>query len=316
MTFLKVFLYLAKIAFVILVIFVIFSRIEIKVIKEAISNANVLYIFLAFFFGFTTYVISSYKLKVSLSIIKDIPFSKILISRLKSRVYSIIPLGPDVGVILDLGSQINNQIDTAVLFLLDKFISVVSIALLIAVFLPFSMHLIPDKIRLLLFLFLLFIFIGTLITFLLSPIILKFLEFNEKIIYREKIIHLLKVLMFIRRNFHKYRMKFLYILVLGFILNFNIQISVYFLLRTIVDHVDLLYVITVIPINSFILLLPISILGIGVKEGGFYLLLSPRYNISIENIISFNIIGYSLDIFWIIFGSILLVLELFALRKK
>jgi glycosyltransferase 2 family protein len=88
------------------------------------------------------------------------------------------------------------------------------------------------------------------------------------------------------------------------LMQMNVQLATYFLLHAARLQVPLLYAVAVLPVNSLALLVPASIGGIGIREGGFFLLLSP-FRVAMARIVAFCLVGYLFDIIAGAVGAIL-----------
>jgi uncharacterized membrane protein YbhN (UPF0104 family) len=272
-----------------------------------IKTAEIHFVILAFSFGLLTLIISAVKLFVCLGFIAKVKFSSVLYAILNGKIFGYFApgtIGADLSVILSLQSPKNSIFNIGSIVLIDRVLSLLSITLLMFILLPFSFNRMPVPIQH--FVLIVLPTCSLCLTIAVVACICK-QSFLKKILNNKLSSLSLNTLTKMPVLVIKKWWRSLIVVILGLILNACIQCGTYFLLHAVHLNVDLLYVMGVLPLNSFLVMVPVSIMGIGLREGGFYFLLS-SFSITMEDVIAFNMIGYLFEIIIImISGSTLLI---------
>ncbi len=276
-----------------------------------IKSADVRFIIPAFSFGFLTIVIAAIKLKVCLGYISSVPFYRTLLAILNGKVFGYFApgtLGADLSIILSLRSSKNSIYNIGSVILVDRVLSLISIILLMLLLLPITYNRLPVSLQ---HFFVTMAFTGCVfaviitISYFFSPVFFRNMLSGKLLLLSSHPLTRIPMLVFF-----KWRRSLL-VITIGLLLNVCIQSCTYFLLHALHLRVDLLYVIGVLPINSFLIMIPVSIMGIGLREGGFYYLLSV-FSITMEDVIAFNMIGYFFEIVIIIIAGTTMVVKVLA----
>jgi uncharacterized membrane protein YbhN (UPF0104 family) len=280
-----------------------------------IIKADLRYVIPAFICGLTTVVLTSVKLFVCLGYITEIPFKKVLTAIVSGKVLGYFApgtLGADLGVIISLKSPETKILNITGIVIIDRVLSLFSIVLLIGLLLPFSYSRMPLLIQHFIPIFLsllLLITIILLISFRFSPDYLKLLFIDKIDTWSSHPLMKFPVLVY------KKWKRTIAIVLLSIILNICIQCGVYFLLHSVFLKTDFFYTLAVLPLNSFLIMIPLSVMGIGLREGGFYYLLSP-FSVTMEDVIAFNMIGYFFEFIIIIISGFFMMVETFLKMSK
>jgi uncharacterized protein (TIRG00374 family) len=273
-----------------------------------ITKAEISFVILAFLCGLMTVVITSIKLFVCIGYITKIPFKNVLIAILNGKILGYFApgtIGADIGVILSLQSPKTKILNITSIVLVDRILSLFSIILLICILLPFSYSRMPILIQhFISFFFTLLIVITSilLIIFRLSHVLFK-RTFSDKLNTWSS--HpLMKFPVLACKKWKRT----VAIVLLSVILNICIQCGVYFLLHSVSLEIDFFYTLAILPLNSFLIMIPVSIMGVGLREGGFYYLLS-SFSVTMEEVIAFNMIGYFFEFIIIIISGFFMMTE-------
>jgi uncharacterized membrane protein YbhN (UPF0104 family) len=280
---------------------------DFKTVWSRISEANLHFVFFVFVFSMITIVLTSVKLFVCLGYITKISFSNVLFAILNGKIFGYFApgtLGADISVALSLKSSKSSIFSVGSIMLVDRVLSLVSIILLMLLLLPFSFKRMPIPVQ---HFFTYLLLSGVVIAVILSAIYFLKPAFIRKVLsgkLQSLSSHpLTRIPALVVHNWGRS----LLVILLGLLLNICIQCGTWFLLQTVHLKVDLLYTLGVLPLNSFLVMVPVSIMGIGLREGGFYYLLSV-FSVTMEDVIAFNMIGYLFEIIIImISGSTLLI---------
>lgn len=156
---------------------------------------------------------------------------------------------------------------------LDRFYGLIGIFMILAIFLPFYGYFLPSEF----FIFLVFTTYSViLLLILISFILTKF----SKVDYFKPLSFPCNI----------------YPIFLGFLIQILFVIQFILLRKAIHFEVDDVYLFVIIPIISFLSALPISISGLGVREGGLGYFLT-LLNYSVEYGVALGILGYTLIVF-------------------
>ncbi|MBN1307856.1 MAG: flippase-like domain-containing protein [Chitinispirillaceae bacterium] len=290
----RIFFYI-RIATAISIIVSAFFFFDFTRIGTEIKKADIRFVIISFLLGLFTLFFWSIRLRTSLGYFVSIPLKKIFYSLLVGKLYGYFApgtLGSDVSIVLSLRSKDNRLRTTVAAFLLDRLLSIPSIVCIMIVFLPFIYSEVPHNVRA--------IIIGMLSAGAMTAIFFVIIYFFNPFSMKEMLKKWMKkggvdeCVYFPAIVFADWK-RACAICALGIVMNGCIQVGTFCLLKAVHLDIDFFYSMAVLPLNSLLTMIPISIMGIGVREGGFFYLLS-AYSISMENVIAFNLIGYFFEL--------------------
>lgn len=85
------------------------------------------------------------------------------------------------------------------------------------------------------------------------------------------------------------------------------SLTFYYIFKSILVNIDILYVLTYVPIIFILMLLPITIGGIGVRESAIFVLFK-HFGVSLEQSVSSGILFYAVQLFMLLPGFLLYAL--------
>jgi uncharacterized protein (TIRG00374 family) len=96
---------------------------------------------------------------------------------------------------------------------------------------------------------------------------------------------------------------------LSFLLQLNVVVHYFFVMRSLQVHVPLTYAFFAIPIIHFVLMLPISISGIGVRENAFIYMLKPEFCQIDATAVAVSWVAWAMVLVFALLGGIFHVLR-------
>lgn len=275
-------------------------KVDIKSIFSSLNSVNLFWLALAFSLIFVGNLISGYRWQLLLTT-QDIhiPLKTLISSLLVGRFFNnFFPstIGGDIMRTYDTSKYSKNTAVSMTAILVERLTGFLALLLIAALALVFGFHTIGDT-------FLLWVLIGFF-----SFIILLFLGlFNATLSCQIRRIFNLRGLSRIKGkidkiyqalDLYKSRRKDLLItFLLGFLLQINVVAHYYFIGLALGLNISLLYFFIIIPLILMILLLPVSINGIGVRENAYVLFFG---KIGVEGSIS-------IALSWLAFGMMLII---------
>ncbi len=275
-------------------------KVDIKSIFSSLNSVNLFWLALAFSLIFVGNLISGYRWQLLLTT-QDIhiPLKTLISSLLVGRFFNnFLPstIGGDIVRVYDTSKYSKNTAVSMTVILIERLTGFLALLLIAAFALVFGFHTIGDT-------FLLWVLIGffslILLLFLglfnatLSRQIRRIFDFRGLSRIKGKIDKVYQAL-----NLYKSKRKDLLI---TFLLGLALQVAAvahYYLIGLALDlNVSILYFFIIIPLVLLILLLPVSINGIGVRENAYVLFFG---KIGVEGSIS-------IALSWLAFGMILII---------
>jgi len=275
-------------------------KVDIKSIFSSLNSVNLFWLALAFSLIFVGNLISGYRWQLLLTT-QDIhiPLKTLISSLLVGRFFNnFLPstIGGDIVRVYDTSKYSKNTAVSMTAILIERLTGFLALLLIAAFALVFGFHTIGDT-------FLLWVLIGffslILLLFLalfnatLSRQIRKIFDFRGLSRIKGKVDKVYQAL-----NLYKSKRKDLLI---TFLLGLALQVAAvahYYLIGLALDlNVSILYFFIIIPLILLILLLPVSINGIGVRENAYVLFFA---KIGVEGSIS-------IALSWLAFGMILII---------
>ena len=255
---------IAKACISLFLIFYILQGIDVAKLLLTIKSADVYLLIIAFLSNGINIIFRIYKWQIILIVQKIyVPFKILLIFSFTSAFFSIFlptAYGGDIIRAYDVSKFSNKRLESVTSILVDRGSGALALFLITAFALLFGHNLIQD-IRIISFIIgvLLLILIFTIIIFIENKIIIKIITSN-------------KIIKNIYNTFNIYRYhkrKSIEILILSLLAQVIAILYYPLIAYSFGLDVPLVYFLIVIPIILVILMLPISIGGIGVREGAF-----------------------------------------------
>jgi len=268
-----------------------------------LKKVNVPCVILALFIGWITLLLTAMKLWVMVGTFYSITFGAVFRAIVTGKIFGYFmpgTVGNDICVIMNMGNHVESKRTIAFLFFIERIVSVLGIVIIVTSMLPWSYSRIPLAARWIWCCILIggaIIGIGVLVVCLLEP----------KLHYIGKakiIVHRFGIQVY--GNTSRIWKRIALVLGIGIFMNVTIQVGIFILLRSVHLDVDFFYILAVVPINSIVVMIPLSIMGVGLREGGYYYFLSP-FGITMEEIISFNLIGYTFEIVNLVLAVVMIV---------
>jgi uncharacterized protein (TIRG00374 family) len=272
---------------------------------QTIKSADIYLLIIAFSVNGIGMIPRIYKWQIILAVQEiHVPFKTLLTFSFTSGFFNIFlptAYGGDIIRIYDVSKFSNKKLESITSILVDRGSGALALFLIAAFALLFGYDLIQD-IRIVLFT------IGILLLILISIIII----FNEKI---KKINIITKIITFVDRKdvlknmydtFHIYRYhkrKSIEILALSLLAQLIAILYYPIIAYSFGLDVPLVYFLIVIPIILVILMLPISISGIGVREGAFIFFFK-KVGVLPHEAVSIALVAFGLYLIWSLIGGV------------
>jgi uncharacterized protein (TIRG00374 family) len=285
----------------------IFVQFDIKEVWSAIRFVDFRLYLVVFAFEFINRGISSFRWKLSLKAQNiEVPFFRLFFVFLYGQALNLImpsTIGGDSYRIYEVVKDApDNKTGAATATLFDRGIGLVSLAAILYVTLFFNPYA-PEDLRLILLL-------GLTVVFLLGILVVYFV-FADKVAWIRKLLYFNKLqILFDKivvslKNYRKTPWLTLQIFLVSIFFQTSIifvQAFTYYVVG--VRDVPVLFYFYVIPVVTLILVLPISIGGVGLREYTFANLMAPM-GVTATHILIYSLIGYSFQIL-IGLGSLLI----------
>ena len=293
---------IAKICVSFFLIIYILQKIDILKLLLTIKSADIHLLIIAFSLHGINKILRTYKWRIILAVQEIyVPFKTLLTFTFTSSFLNVFlptAYGGDVIRIYDVSKYSNKKLESVTSILVDRGSGTLVLFLIAAFALLFGYNLIQD-IKIVLFI------IGVLLLILIFIIII----FNEKIKIITKIITLVDrkdILKNMYNTFHIYRYhkrKSIEILALSLLAQVIAILYYPLIAYSFGLNVPLVYFLIVIPIITIILVLPISISGIGVREGAFIFFFK-NVGVLPHEAVSIALLAFGFSIIWSLIGGV------------
>jgi glycosyltransferase 2 family protein len=263
---------LAKVLVTLVLLTIIALTVDLHQVWNAVSKASWLHLLLAFGLYQAGIVVRTYRWQILLRAQEvSVPFIKLLdLYYVGTSFNNFLPtgFGGDVVKMFELTRYGANSELAVSTVLADRIIGLVILFVMALLALPFSIHLVPTS------------FIIALLAIISGLALLLILFLNQRLVRYlrdhfaviRRLLARPKVAAFYN-SFTRYNLQSLWKSMLASLLFNVLLISVYMLLGISVSvNISIIYYLIFIPIISSLLILPISVSGLGVREGGFVLL--------------------------------------------
>jgi len=289
---------IAKACISLFLIFYILQGIDVAKLLLTIKSADVYLLIIAFLSNGINIIFRIYKWQIILIVQKIyVPFKILLIFSFTSAFFSIFlptAYGGDIIRAYDVSKFSNKRLESVTSILVDRGSGALALFLITAFALLFGHNLIQD-IRIISFIIgvLLLILIFTIIIFIENKIIIKIITSN-------------KIIKNIYNTFNIYRYhkrKSIEILILSLLAQVIAILYYPLIAYSFGLDVPLVYFLIVIPIILVILMLPISIGGIGVREGAFIFFFK-KVGVPPYEAVSIALVAFGLYLIWGLIGGV------------
>ena len=297
---------IAKVCISIFLIIYILQKVDTAELLQTIKSADIYLLIIAFSVNGIGMIPRIYKWQIILEV-QDIyvPFKTLLTFSFTSSFFSIFlptAYGGDIIRIYDVSKYSNKKLESVTSILVDRGSGALALFLIAALVLLFSYDLIQN-IRIVLFT------IGVLLLMLIIIIIIYHKDEIKKIKIITKIITILDrkdILKNMYDTFHIYRYhkrKSIEILALSFLAQVIAILYYPLIAYSLGLDVPLVYFFIFVPLILVILMLPISIGGIGVREGAFIFFFK-KVGVLPYEAISLALVAFGLCLIWSLIGGV------------
>ena len=297
---------IAKVGISIFLIIYILQKIDTAELLETIKSADIYLLIIAFSVNGIGMIPRIYKWQIILEVQEIyVPFKTLLTFSLTSSFFSIFlptAYGGDVVRAYDVSKYSNKKLESVTSILVDRWSGALALFLIAALALLFGYDLIQD-IRIVLFI------IGVLLLMLITIIIIYHKNEIKKIKIITKIITFLDrkdILTNLYDTFHIYRYhkrESIEILALSFLAQVIAVLYYPLIAYSLGLDVPFVYFYIFIPIILVILMLPISIGGIGVREGAFIFFFN-KVGVLPYEAVSLALVAFGLYLIWGLIGGV------------
>ena len=302
-----------RLIFSLILIYIIIRNVNINEAGDLLASINYYYFSVALFLVVVERVILAYKWNILLATKNmHLPFMKILkIYYLSSFIGTFLPssVTGDVFRIYSLYKCTSNRVESLTSVFAEKITALLSSLIIVisnVIFLCYISHMINKEAILhsiLLLAVILAIFsVVALKKSIMTSIIDKFKFISVKL--EKKIREVYNVFF----EYTMYKMALFYVLMLSFVFQLIRILGIYLVSLSLDQHTNIIYFLIFIPIIIFLTMLPISIGGIGIREGGFVYFFS-QAGMSTTDAFTLSILVYVLIMISIIPGGIIFVRE-------
>ena len=276
----------------------IFVQFDIEEVWTAIRSVDLRWYLLVFLFEFINRAISSYRWKLSLKAQNiDVPFFRLFFIFLYGQALNLImpsTIGGDSYRIYQVIKDApDNKAGAATATLFDRGVGLISLATILYFTMFFNPY-VPANYRMILLIVLSLAFV--------AGIIVVYFIFTDRVGWIRKLLHFEKLQNLFDKvvdslqNYQKAPWLSLKIFLVSIVFQTSIifvQAFTYYVVG--VRNVPVLFYFYVIPVVTLILVLPISIGGVGLREFTFANLMSPM-GVTATHILIYTLIGYSFQI--------------------
>ncbi|PLX27412.1 hypothetical protein C0583_03815 [Candidatus Parcubacteria bacterium] len=277
----KYFVYFIKLLISLLLIFVIFSKIDFSEVSELLKKTNLLVLLIALFIFVLSWIVNSKKWQL---LLRFLGFSESLWSLLKlnfiSLFYaSVLPGGQVTGETIKcykISRQEENKGRLIISVIMDKIIGLIAFVWLGFICLIISR---PDvgSFQEIFYVYLVFI-IGSVVVLALFNIDFEnILKTNKENSSKEKKGRIVEVFLKVLPVFSSFRgahKTVITVIFVGMVFQFLNSFSVFLLAKSIGIQISFFDITWIYALVSIILVIPITILGLGLREGSFVYFLS------------------------------------------
>lgn len=253
-------------------IFLIFGSIDLNCILTILRNINYLYFFMALIITTANVVIGAYRWKVILKVGEmDLQFKDILSLYFVGFFFNTFVPGNIGGDILrgyDLRRLSGKTKESFISVLMDRVIALFSLVLICLVSCFFSEQLIPNK-GILLFILGFFCISSLALIFFFNSNIMRKFGFILKIFNHGNMDGKVKEAYYHILDYKGEKEVIVKVFLISIFSHVVLILSIYILSLSISSTVNLKYFFLFVPIITFLSMIPITVSGLGVREGGF-----------------------------------------------
>lgn len=289
-----------------LIIFV-FSKIDIKNFLNSLKEANILLLLFSLSLHFVGALLGSSRWNVLLkSYGIEVPQRELYrLYMIGSFFNTFLPtsVGGDAVRMLKVSSLTEKRAQAVTSVFIERFIGMFVLYIISFFSYAFYFKFKEEKELLLAILLLLFVSIAF-VLFILSPISEKIIKMIPSSFLKEKFdkIH------YSLRYPVKEPLSLTKVILYTAFLQINVVIYFFIISMAIKIKLSIVYFFILIPIILTVTMLPITLGGIGLREGGFVFLFS-KFGVSPEKALSLSILGYFISIIFAIFGGLIYIFE-------
>lgn len=291
-----------------LLIYFLLRKIDFHKLFLQFLNINYYFLFLAFITQLSTVFIGSYRWQALLSA-RDIRigFNKLLSYSFIGLFFNFFLPGSSGGDFVRIYKVIDHTEDkmyAGISVLAERIIGTYTMISFVFIACLFSFNLLPNKLLLTIFsviiaffcFLLLFIFLKTWIISLINKMPGKGKTFNK---IKENVIIFYEAMHF----FITHRQVLIKIMIISFFMQFLAIMGCYFVAKSIGLSLSVFYFFIFVPVTFFITAIPISLSGIGVREGVFVYLFS-KAGVPSDTAVMVSLLFFSLGIFIGLIGGV------------
>lgn len=289
-----------------LIIFV-FSKIDIKNFLNSLKEANILLLLFSLSLHFVGALLGSSRWNVLLkSYGIEVPQRELYrLYMIGSFFNTFLPtsVGGDAVRMLKVSSLTEKRAQAVTSVFIERFIGMFVLYIISFFSYAFYFKFREGKELLLAILFLLFVSIAF-VLFILSPISEKIIKIIPSSFLKEK----LNKIHYSLKYPVKEPLSLTKVILYTTFLQINVVIYFFIISIAIKIKLSIVYFFILIPIILTVTMLPITLGGIGLREGGFVFLFS-KFGVSPEKALSLSILGYFISIIFAIFGGLIYIFE-------
>lgn len=289
-----------------LIIFV-FSKIDIKNFLNSLKEANISLLLFSLSLHFVGALLGSSRWNVLLkSYGIEVPQRELYrLYMIGSFFNTFLPtsVGGDAVRMLKVSSLTEKRAQAVTSVFIERFIGMFVLYIISFFSYAFYFKFREEKELLLAILLLLFVSIAF-VLFILSPVSEKIIKIIPSSFLKEK----LDKIHYSLRYPVKEPLSLTKVILYTTFLQINVVIYFFIISMAIKIKLSIVYFFILIPIILTVTMLPITLGGIGLREGGFVFLFS-KFGVSPEKALSLSILGYFISIIFAIFGGLIYIFE-------
>lgn len=291
-----------------IIIYFLLRKINFRELSSRITNLNYSFLFLAFVCQLSTAFIGTYRWQTLLhgKGIK-VSFGKLLEFGFIGQFFNSFLPGSSGGDFVKIYKVVNHSEDkiyAGISVLAEKVIGFYSISVFVIIAGVFSLGLLPERLLWTTFSVIVFAFLGLFIFVYFKPHIIKFLDASGS---KENILAKIKqytVIFYEALHFFiTHSGILLKIIIVSLLMQFLSIMSCYFVARSIGLCINIFYFFIFIPIIFFATVVPVSLSGIGVREGVFVYLFG-KVNVPSSQAVLLSLLCFSLTIVFGLIGGV------------
>ncbi|MFH1287126.1 MAG: lysylphosphatidylglycerol synthase transmembrane domain-containing protein [bacterium] len=291
-----------------IIIYFLLRKIDVRELSLRITNLSYSFLFLAFICQLSVAFIGAYRWQTLLQGrgIK-VSFGKLLEFGFIGQFFNSFLPGSSGGDFVKMYKVVTHSKDkvyAGISVLAEKVIGFYSISIFVIIAGVFSFGLLPERLLWTIFLIIIFAFLGLFVFIYFKTCIIKFLGASgnqENILAKIKqyVVTFYEALHF----FITHREILLKIIVISLLMQFLSIISCYFIARSVGLCINVFYFFIFIPIVFLITVIPISLSGIGVREGVFVYLFG-KVNVPSDQAVLISFLFFTLIIVFSLIGGV------------